>query len=114
METHHQSWLEDMAIRLLCVLALDRFGDFVSDAVVAPVRETCAQCLCAVLRLMHETGCRGALDVLLQMLKQNEWEARHGGLLGLKYFLAVREVSVHLKRLYYNFKVLLFFTTCFI
>jgi TATA-binding protein-associated factor len=27
------------------VLALDRFGDFVSDQVVAPVRETCAQAL---------------------------------------------------------------------
>jgi hypothetical protein len=24
-------WLEDAAVRLLCVLALDRFGDFVSD-----------------------------------------------------------------------------------
>ena len=32
-------------MRLLCVLALDRFGDFVSDQVVAPVRETCAQAL---------------------------------------------------------------------
>ena len=26
-------WLEDCAIRLLCVLALDRFGDFTSDQV---------------------------------------------------------------------------------
>lgn len=43
MECVHQDWLEDMALRLLCVLALDRFGDFVSDQVVAPVRETCAQ-----------------------------------------------------------------------
>jgi TATA-binding protein-associated factor len=37
--------MEDTALRLLCVLALDRFGDFVSDQVVAPVRETCAQAL---------------------------------------------------------------------
>lgn len=43
MENSHQAWLEDMAVRLVCVLALDRFGDFVSDQVVAPVRETCAQ-----------------------------------------------------------------------
>ena len=28
-----QSWLEDAAIRLLCVFALDRFIDFVSDEV---------------------------------------------------------------------------------
>lgn len=45
MEESHQSWLEDLAVRLVCVLALDRFGDFVSDQVVAPVRETCAQTL---------------------------------------------------------------------
>jgi len=45
MEELHQLWLEDSALRLLCVLALDRFGDFVSDEVVAPVRETCAQTL---------------------------------------------------------------------
>lgn len=45
MEESHQAWLEDLAVRLVCVLALDRFGDFVSDQVVAPVRETCAQTL---------------------------------------------------------------------
>lgn len=45
MEENHQLWLEDLSLHLLCVLALDRFGDFISDQVVAPVRETCAQCL---------------------------------------------------------------------
>lgn len=95
MEAHHQAWLEDTSIRLLCVLALDRFGDFVSDAVVAPVRETCAQCLGAVLRLMDAQGVRGVLNVLIQLLEQQEWEARHGGLLGLKYLLAVREDMVN-------------------
>lgn len=45
MAQYHQAWLEDMGVRLVCVLALDRFGDFVSDQVVAPVRETCAQAL---------------------------------------------------------------------
>ncbi|XP_018561856.1 TATA-binding protein-associated factor 172 isoform X1 [Anoplophora glabripennis] len=91
METYHQIWLEDMSIRLLCVLALDRFGDFVSDAVVAPVRETCAQALCGVLKLMNVPACNGVLKILLQLLDHQEWEARHGGLLGLKYLLAVRE-----------------------
>lgn len=95
MEAHHQAWLEDTSIRLLCVLALDRFGDFVSDAVVAPVRETCAQCLGAVLRLMDTQGVKGVLRVLIQLLEQREWEARHGGLLGLKYLLAVRDDMVN-------------------
>ncbi|XP_049802115.1 TATA-binding protein-associated factor 172 [Schistocerca nitens] len=89
-EEYHEMWLEDMALRLLCVLALDRFGDFVSDQVVAPVRETCAQTLGSVLHLMTNDGVRGVLTILLQLLKQNDWEARHGGLLGLKYLLAVR------------------------
>ena len=30
------SWVEDCAIHLVCVLALDRFGDFLSDQVRAP------------------------------------------------------------------------------
>lgn len=44
-ETYRQRWLEDLAVRLFCVLALDRFSDFVGDQYVAPVRETCAQVL---------------------------------------------------------------------
>jgi len=91
METYHQIWLEDMSIRLLCVLALDRFGDFVSDAVVAPVRETGAQALCAVIKLMDSGCCKKVLDVLIKLLGHQDWEARHGGLLGLKYLFAVRD-----------------------
>lgn len=30
----NQAWLEDCALRLVCALALDRFGDFVSDQVI--------------------------------------------------------------------------------
>ena len=29
----NQAWLTDMAIRLVCVIALDRFSDFNSDQV---------------------------------------------------------------------------------
>ncbi|XP_057659908.1 TATA-binding protein-associated factor 172 isoform X3 [Diorhabda carinulata] len=96
MEINHEMWLEDVAIRLLCVLALDRFGDFVSDAVVAPVRETCAQALCAVVKLMKPETCHEVLRVLLKLMDHNEWEARHGGLLGLKYLLAVRNDMIEI------------------
>lgn len=34
-DIRHNEWLEDLAIRLLCVFSLDRFGDFVSDQVTA-------------------------------------------------------------------------------
>jgi hypothetical protein len=33
------NWLEDCLVMLLCVLALDRFGDYGSDQVTAPVSE---------------------------------------------------------------------------
>ena len=32
------TWLEDCVIRLMCVLALDRFGDFVGDQVLVQDR----------------------------------------------------------------------------
>ncbi|KAM5142212.1 TATA-binding protein-associated factor 172 [Mantella aurantiaca] len=91
MEQQHQEWLEDLAIRLLCVFALDRFGDFVSDEVVAPVRETCAQTLGVVLKHMNESGVLKTVKILLRLLTQEQWEVRHGGLLGIKYALAVRQ-----------------------
>ncbi|XP_015108385.1 TATA-binding protein-associated factor 172 [Diachasma alloeum] len=94
MEKSHQRWVVDAALRLLCVLGLDRFGDFVSDQVVAPVRETCAQALGSLVRLMPPTedkGIMGILKFMLTLLKNDEWEARHGSLLALKYLLAVRD-----------------------
>ncbi|PHU29017.1 TATA-binding protein-associated factor BTAF1 [Capsicum chinense] len=60
-------FLQDCAIRFLCVLSLERFGDYVSDQVVAPVRETCAQALGVVLKYMHPTLVHETLNILLQM-----------------------------------------------
>ncbi|XP_048862553.1 TATA-binding protein-associated factor 172 isoform X1 [Brienomyrus brachyistius] len=91
MARQHQEWLEDLVIRLLCVFALDRFGDFVSDEVVAPVRETCAQTLGMALRHMLDGGVTTTVDILLKLLTEDQWEVRHGGLLGIKYALAVRQ-----------------------
>nr|GEU67682.1 TATA-binding protein-associated factor BTAF1 isoform X1 [Tanacetum cinerariifolium] len=59
--------LQDCGIRFLCVLSLDRFGDYVSDQVVAPVRETCAQALGAVLKYMPPLQVHETLNVLLKM-----------------------------------------------
>ncbi|XP_025159855.1 TATA-binding protein-associated factor 172 [Harpegnathos saltator] len=96
-ESHHR-WITDAALRLLCVLGLDRFGDFVSDQVVAPVRETCAQALGSLLMLVPAKSqvdgtvdvFHGLLSVMMKLLEHYEWEARHGALLALKYLLAVR------------------------
>ncbi|XP_065193343.1 TATA-binding protein-associated factor 172-like [Sycon ciliatum] len=89
------AWLEDMALRLISVLVLDRFGDYVSDEVVAPVRETSAQTLGVVLRLLDTHGVQEVLKVLLQLLHQDAWQVRHGGLLGIKYMMVVRQEVVH-------------------
>ncbi|KAG8190202.1 hypothetical protein JTE90_011924 [Oedothorax gibbosus] len=91
MDALNQLWLEDLALRLSCVLALDKFGDFISDQVVAPVRETCAQVLGIVTNIVSKERVQRVLEILLQLLIRPEWEARHGGLLGLKYILSVRK-----------------------
>lgn len=99
MQESHYEWITDAALRLLCVLGLDRFGDFVSDQVVAPVRETCAQALGSLFLLMpgsqqaKDTNgvFHGILSIVLKLLGHDEWEARHGALLALKYLLAVRD-----------------------
>ena len=88
------SWLADAALRLVSVLALDRFGDFVSDEVVAPVRETCAQALGTVLKHLPQHHVMLVLKVLRQLFAQPQWEARHGGFLGVKYMLSVRKVCL--------------------
>ncbi|GAU97707.1 hypothetical protein RvY_08957 [Ramazzottius varieornatus] len=85
-------WLEDTSLRLICVLSKDRFGDFVSGyEVVAPVRESCAQALGAVLRWASQDMVERLSEFLLHLMGQKEWQARHGGLLGVKYLLMVRK-----------------------
>jgi len=56
------------------------------------VRETCAQALGVALRHMTESGVAMTVDILLKLLTEDQWEVRHGGLLGIKYALAVRQV----------------------
>ncbi|KAL0914712.1 hypothetical protein M5K25_015084 [Dendrobium thyrsiflorum] len=84
-------FLQDCAIRFLCILSLDRFGDYVADQVVAPVRETCAQALGVVLKYMHPSLVIETLKILLHMQCRQEWEVRHGCLLGIKYLVAIRK-----------------------
>ncbi|RKP10325.1 hypothetical protein THASP1DRAFT_11354, partial [Thamnocephalis sphaerospora] len=94
-ERLHRAALEDAAVRLLCVFALDRFGDFVSDQVVAPVRETCAQTLGVLLQHASVDLANAVFQMLMRLVHQptaseKVWQVRHAGLLGLKYAVAVR------------------------
>ena len=83
----HQNWLKTLASELLTVLARDRFGDFVSDQVVAPVRETSAMALGNLMKLMETFQLEQVINVLLELTDQPYWECRHGAYLGLKYLL---------------------------
>jgi hypothetical protein len=63
----NQRWIEDCLIKLLCVLALDRFGDYVSSNIVAPVRENVAQ----VISVYSFTIIKDALSCFMNSLNYN-------------------------------------------
>lgn len=41
---------------------------------------------------MEKERVLAVLKVLLELMEQRDWETRHGGLLGIKYMFAVRQV----------------------
>lgn len=90
----NEMWLEDLCCRLIFVLAMDRFGDFVGDAVVAPVRETAAMIMGACTKAMSPRVVMKLIETALCLLTAKDpkkWEARHAGLLALRYIIAVRQ-----------------------
>ncbi|EPE35095.1 P-loop containing nucleoside triphosphate hydrolase [Glarea lozoyensis ATCC 20868] len=93
----NQRWLDDLACRLCCVFMLDRFGDYVSDTVVAPIRETVGQTLGALLSHLPASSVYSVHRVLYRMVMQTDlqldkpgWAVCHGGMIGLRYLVAVR------------------------
>lgn len=97
--------LEDLAARLLTLFALDRFGDYVYDTVVAPVRESAAQTLATLLLHLDDELAITIFHKLEQLVLQSPtvtgipnkvWEATHGGLLGVRYFVSIKtETLLH-------------------
>ncbi|KAE8452027.1 hypothetical protein EG329_002192 [Mollisiaceae sp. DMI_Dod_QoI] len=93
----NRRWLDDLACRLCCIFMLDRFGDYVSDTVVAPIRETVGQTLGALLIHLPATTVYAVHRILYRMVMQNDlklekpgWAICHGGMIGLRYLVAVR------------------------
>lgn len=90
-------WLDDLACRLCSVFMLDRFGDYVSDTVVAPIRETVGQTLGALLLHLQASAVYSVHRILYRMVMQDDlklerpgWAICHGGMIGLRYLVAVR------------------------
>lgn len=93
----NRRWLDDLACRLCCVFMLDRFGDYVSDTVVAPIRETVGQTMGSLLIHLPSTTVYSIHRILYRMVMQNDlkleksgWAICHGGMIGLRYMVAVR------------------------
>lgn len=83
---------------LLCACSrhrsLDRFGDFASDRVSAPVRDAAARALATLLsnaQFASAAACERALQCLLEMARRGEWEVRFAAATALKYTLAARK-----------------------
>jgi TATA-binding protein-associated factor len=94
----NKKWLDDLACRLCCVLMLDRFTDYSSDTSVAPIRETVGQSLGSVLKHVPSSSVFGIYRILYRMVMQRDlqldrhvWAVCHGGMVGLRYVVAVRK-----------------------
>ena len=83
-EEAHQAWLEDLLVRLLTVMALDRFGDFVGDSVVCPVRESVGQVIGVVLDSVRPETVLLISEVLGVMMESEEWHTRHAAMIIVK------------------------------
>ncbi|KAH8595680.1 putative helicase mot1 [Bisporella sp. PMI_857] len=93
----NQRWLDDLACRLCSVFVLDRFGDYVSDTVVAPIRETVGQTLGALMLHLPPNAVYAVHRILYRMVMQKDlepgksaWAICHGGMIGMRYLVAVR------------------------
>jgi hypothetical protein len=100
--THFGVWPQDILARCLCVLALDRFGDFsgaltpvsvsgtTTGGVVAPVRETAGQLLSVLFTMAPQELQKTTLELLFRLARYpSEWEARHGALVALKFVTVI-------------------------
>ena len=67
----HERWCNHLAAQFLCVFVLDRFSDFVSDQVTAPVRETISQTMGSLLLHMPRRSVTWVHSILLDMIKQD-------------------------------------------
>ena len=85
-----ESWIDFLLCDILLVLGLDRFGDFIGDQVVAPVKETAAQLFALIYKRLGEGKKRNDLITrhLRALMNFEQWQVRHAGLLGLKHILS--------------------------
>ena len=87
-------YIEDLLIKILIVIILDRFADYVGDEVIAPVRETCSQIIGIISSKLTLRQLEYLLRIVNSLIRNTEsWEIRHSGILTLKYVIATLEKS---------------------
>ncbi|EGP92364.1 unnamed protein product [Zymoseptoria tritici ST99CH_1A5] len=93
----NRAWLDDLGCRICCVFMLDRFADYISDNAVAPIRETAGQVLGSVLQYLPAASVHEINRILYRLVMQKDlkvskriWHACHGGMIGMRYLVAVR------------------------
>ena len=89
MRLSEQPILVDCACRSLCLLALDRFGDFSSGASVAPVREVVAQIVGFCAAHLPVSTVAVLVPQVLVLCRQQLWHIRHGGFVAMHHILSV-------------------------
>jgi TATA-binding protein-associated factor len=85
--SNNNLWHVDFGVRLICILALDRLGDFFSERTSAPVKETAAQTLGFLISFLGPKHVQRIGDLLMELIMEKDWHIQHGGLLGFKYVL---------------------------
>ena len=83
-------WLEELLVRLVTTLALDRFGDFVGDTVVCPVVESVGQAVGVGLDLATHNTVLGLAGLVDGMATSEAWHTRHAAMVLARYLLSVR------------------------
>ena len=98
-------WPLDIMARCLCLLSLDRFGDYSGaslgdvnygggESVVAPVREVAGQVLSVLWSMAPAPIQKSCLHVLVCFSTRVEWEVRHGVLLAFKFIVVLLSSSI--------------------
>ena len=86
--THHALDIEPLLLELLC---RERFADYQSDNAVAPVRETAAQ--------LYSLASKNVDPLMYIINESKQWQAKHAGLLSIKYLVARRQIVVEIEKL---------------
>jgi hypothetical protein len=102
-------WPHDILARALCVLALDRFGDYsgasaeaVAGGMVAPVLEMAGQVFAVVFIMSPHSLKQKVRNLLNELLEHHEWETRHGALLAIKYTVVLTAKTNEFDEDYYH------------